>query len=114
MTRRLLMLALSVSLVGWALAGCSAVQRIPDRQESTRAYLRLDVEPSTTRVFIDSKYMGIVKGWVQQTVPVEAGARRVELRAEGYITRRFDVELEPGEEVTLQVNMERTLDDEPN
>lgn len=106
------MLALCVGVFCWAFAGCSAVQRIPDRQETTKAYLRLDVEPSSTKVFIDSQYMGIVKGWVQQTVPVDAGARRVELRADGYMTRRFDIELEPGEEVTLQVNMEPTLDDE--
>lgn len=112
MIQRMLMLALSVSLIGGTLASCTAVQRIPDRQGSTKSYLRLDVEPSTTKVFVDSQYMGIVKGWVQQTVPVQAGARRVELRADGYMTRRFDIILEPGEEVTLQIKMEPTLDDE--
>ena len=112
MIHRLLMLTLSASLFGCVVAGCTAVQRIPDAQESGRAYLRLEVEPATTRIFIDSEYKGVVKGWVQQTVPVQSGERRVELRADGYITRRFDVDLKPGEEVTLQISMERTLNDE--
>lgn len=112
MNHKLLMLAFFASLLGWVVTGCTAVHRIPDRQTSNQAYLRLEVEPTTTKIFIDSEYQGVVAGWVQQTVPVESGARRVELRADGYITRRFDVELAPGEEVTLKVEMEPTLDEE--
>ncbi len=104
------MLALCVGPLVCLEGGCTAVQRIPDRH-SGPAYLRLDVEPDTTKIFIDSHYRGIVKGWVQQTVPVPSGKRRVELRADGYITRRFDVALAAGEQVTLRVNMERSLDD---
>jgi hypothetical protein len=112
MIHRLLMLAVCAGLLGCVVTGCTAVQRIPDRQESSRAYLRLDVEPSTTKIFIDSEYRGVVEGWVHQTVPVESGHRRLELRADGFITRRFDVELAPGEEATLSVEMERTLEDD--
>ena len=95
-----------------AQGACTAVQPMPDR-DGERALLRLDVQPTSTKVFIDSEYRGVVKGWTAQTVPVRAGQRRVKLRAEGYITRRFDVELAPGEQVTLRVTMEPALDDEP-
>lgn len=84
---------------------------MPDRQ-AQQAYLRLDVEPTSTRIFIDSQYRGIVKGWRGQIVPVEPGHRMVELRASGFITRRFDVEVGPGEQVTLQVRMEPSLERE--
>lgn len=104
------MLALYVSPILCLSGGCTAVQRIPDRRSAT-AYLRMDVQPDTTKIFVDSHYRGVVKGWVQQTVPVPSGERRVELRADGYITRRFDVDVAGGEVVTLRVNMERSLDD---
>jgi hypothetical protein len=109
------LLALTVTglaVTGSILTGCTAVQRIPDRQASSKAYLRLDVEPPSTKIFIDAEYQGVVEGWVHQTVPVEAGQRRLELRADGFITRRFDVEFAPGEEVTMSVDMERVLEDD--
>lgn len=107
----LAILAGGLLALGSLSSGCTAVKRIPDDRETGTAYLRLDVEPTTTKIFVDSHYRGIVAGWVQQTVPVASGQRMVELRADGYITRRFDIDFDPGEQVTLEVDMERTLDE---
>ncbi|MFW5966333.1 MAG: PEGA domain-containing protein [Persicimonas sp.] len=90
-----------------ALCGCTAVERIPDEKE---AYLRMEVEPGSTKIYVDSDYQGVVERWTGSIVPIEPGARRVELRKEGYITRRFDVELAAGEQMALTVDMERKLE----
>lgn len=92
-------------------AACSAVQTTPDR--GPRGYLELQVEPSSAEVFIDEQYAGVVEGWGNQTIPVEPGVRRVELRAPGYYTQRFDLEIGAHELVTLELKMEPTFDDEP-
>jgi hypothetical protein len=98
-------------LLGSALSmvGCPAVQTIPDRDQ--RALLILDVEPESTEIYIDSEYRGVVEGWTGQAVPIEPGYHRVELRARGKITRRFDVEARAGEQIELRVKMEPTLDE---
>ena len=98
------------SLVGsCTMTGCTAVQTIDDDRQQ-RALLILEVEPPSTEVYIDSDYRGVVEGWTGHAVPVEPGHRRVELRADHYITRRFDVRAEAGEQVVLRVRMEPSLE----
>jgi len=97
-----------VAMVGAAMFGCSAVQSIPDREE--RAFLEVRVEPPSTEIYVDGEYRGTVEGWVEGAVPVEPGEHRVKLRAERYITRRFDVEFEAGESKVLELEMELRLD----
>lgn len=48
---------------------------------------------------------------MHQTVPVSPGLRRVELKARGYITQRFDLDIQDGEILTLTLRMERRLDE---
>jgi hypothetical protein len=110
MKLRFFILALGACLLLAIGPGCTAVQRISDPHDRGRGYLRLDVEPGNTRIYIDSEYQGVVNGWVAQTVLLEPGARRVELRAEGFITRRFDIEIGAGEQIVLTVDMERTIE----
>lgn len=98
---------LLVALV--APLGCSAIQPMPGGGD--RGLLRLEVEPPTAEVYIDSEYRGVVEGWAAQTIPVEAGAHRIELRADGYMTQRFDITVGAGEEVTLELAMEPELED---
>lgn len=90
--------------------GCTAVQPIDDDRQQ-RALLVLEVEPSSTEVYIDSDYRGVVSGWTGGAVPIKPGHRRVELRADDHISRRFDVEAAPGEQVVLRVEMEPTLEE---
>jgi len=93
--------------------GCGASHAI--RQPLSRGYLRFEIEPQGAEIAIDEKYSGVIDGWVGGVIPVEPGMRRVTLRADGYITQRFDIEVAAGEEVTLQLQMERSieLDEEP-
>lgn len=75
-----------------------------------KGYLRFVVEPSGAEVEIDEQYSGVIERWVEGVVPVEPGSRRVTVRAEGFITQRFDIEVAAGEEVTLQLALEPVLD----
>ena len=71
-----------------------------------RAFLELQVSPPTAEVFVDDEYSGVVNRWAGQTMPIRPGSRRVELRAEGYLSQRFDVEVVEGQMHTLRVRME--------
>lgn len=106
MTTHLTIPAIAASL---ALAGCSAGY-VMTQQNGPRGYLQLDVDPPSVQVEIDEKYSGIANGWVDSTIPVSPGMRRVTLSAEGFITQRFDIEIAPYEHVTLQLRLEPVLD----
>lgn len=103
---------LQTLLISLVISGCGASYAI--RHPNARGYLRFEVDPQHVEVEIDEQYSGLVEGWAEGVVPVEPGVRRVTLRADGYITQRFDIEVAAGEEVTLQLTMERMieLDDE--
>lgn len=110
MKRQIALSFLSMGFIFALAAGCTAVQRVPDTPSARTGYLRLNVEPGSTRIYVDSEYQGLVEGWVAQTILLQPGTRRVELRADGYMTRRFDIDLEAGEELVLQVQMEPDLE----
>lgn len=98
-------------LLVWIGAGCTAVQRVPDREP--KAYLKLQVEPTSTEVYVDGEYRGTVDGWVEGAVPLEPGEHRLKLTADGYITRRFDIEIEAGRSKVLELEMEPELETPP-
>lgn len=97
----------------WAFAplwtGCSAVEPVADPHTGGESYLRLDVEPSTAEIYLDGDYHGTVDRWRGGVVPLQPGDRRLELRADGYVTQRFDLEVGEGRELTLRVQMERDI-----
>lgn len=95
--------------IGVSMGACSAVQRVPD--EEPKAFLTFEVEPASAEIYIDGDYKGTVEGWVEGAVPLEPGEHRVKVTAEDYITRRFDVELDPGESKILDLEMEPALGD---
>lgn len=106
--RRLCGITLSILVVSWGGA-CAGIGY--NTGKPPQAYLRLDVEPKHAKLYIDDRYQGQVQGWTQQTVPVRPGLRRVELRAQGYISQRFDLQFAREEEVSLSLTMERELDE---
>lgn len=110
MTHRAHFLLLAVLLLMTGGVGCTAVQRISDAPSGDSGALRLDVQPSDARIYVDTQYRGRVDGWSAQTVMLHPGMRRVELRADGYITRRFDIEVRAGKQGVLTVSMEPTLE----
>lgn len=70
--------------------------------------LRLKVKPSHAQVYVDGYYVGVVDSFdgVFQKLGIEAGAHRIELRAEGYETVQFEVLVTPGETVTYKGEMQ--------
>ena len=96
-------------LASFAL-GCSAVEPISDSEASQETYLELDVEPTSARIYIDGDYRGTVDGWQQQVVPVEPGYHRLELRADGFVTQRFDVDIERGQWIILTARLQSDID----
>lgn len=101
---------LSMGLIFAFVAGCTAVQRVSDAPSARVGYLRLNVEPVATRIYVDSEYRGLVQGWAAQTLVLQPGTRRVELRADGFMTRRFDIEVEADEQLMLDLRMEPDLE----
>jgi len=106
-------LGVTVLLTAGGLAsGCTAVQSVSDQhQPADASYLELDIEPDTAELYVDGDYKGKIAGWAEGIVPLEPGQRRIKVAAEGYVTRRFDLELEAGESKTLSLEMERQLHD---
>ncbi len=102
MTRSALVVVVSCLFV----FGCGTTSKA----KAGRGLLRLDVEPKTAEVFVDDEYRGVISGWRGSTMPMTSGVHMVEIRAEGYITQRFDIEVFADEEVTLTLKMERELD----
>jgi hypothetical protein len=101
--------AVLICVLSAALLSCSAVR--PISESRTPGYLHFDVEPQGAEVFIDDDFKGQVDGWRGQTIPVRPGPRRIELRAKGYMSQRFDIEIGPGEQVTLKLRLEREFDE---
>ncbi len=90
------------------LVGCSA--GYVSQRGGPRGYLRLEVQPPGAELAIDEVYSGVANGWAEGVVPVTPGVRRLMLRADGYITQRFDIEVAAYEEVTLILALEPTLE----
>lgn len=71
--------------------------------------LRLRVRPSDAQVYVDGYYVGTVSEFdgLFQRLNIDAGAHRLELRAEGYETTEFEVFVTPGETITYRGDMKR-------
>jgi len=69
------------------------------------------VEPSTAVVWVDGQYLGHVNGWLEGTLRIPVGVRRLELQADGFMTQRFDIEITNHEEVILRLAMQPDIED---
>jgi len=71
--------------------------------------LRLKVKPENAQVFVDGYYVGLVDGFdgVFQRLGIEAGAHKVEIKAEGYEPFQFDLMVIPGETATYKGELKR-------
>ena len=67
------------------------------------------MKPEHGQVYVDGYYVGEVDSFdgVFQKLTLEAGAHRVEIRAEGYETAQFEVMVVPGETVTYKGDLVR-------
>ena len=73
--------------------------------------LRLEVEPSDAIIWVDGEYLGQANGWLEGTLRLPVGARRVELEAAGYMSQRFDIAITNHEEVILRLAMQPDIED---
>lgn len=98
-----------LALTAIVTASCSGLPTTPGADDSEQSYLEFDVVPATAEIYIDDDYRGVIEGWREQVIPIEEGHRRLELRAHGYMTQRFDLDVGPGEWLVLRVRMEPTI-----
>ena len=75
-------------------------------------YLQLLVQPANAQVYVDGFYKGTVND-IKRLLPIEAGPRRIELRAPGYETVTFDVRIVPDETITYEADLERVAPEKP-
>ena len=73
--------------------------------------LRLKVKPADAKVYIDGYFVGLIDSFdgVFQRLAVEAGAHRVEIRADGYEPAQFEVLITAGETVTYKGELKRII-----
>ena len=71
------------------------------------ASVRVQAEPSTTRVFVDGYYVGVVDDFdgVFQRLHLAPGRHEIALRLEGYKTHRFRLYAAPGHTVKIHHDM---------
>lgn len=71
--------------------------------------IRLKVDPKHGEVFVDGLYRGVVDDFdgIFQRLKLEAGAHRLEIRAEGFEPLVFDVLVTPGETTTYRGDLKR-------
>ncbi|MCA1585048.1 MAG: PEGA domain-containing protein, partial [Acidobacteria bacterium] len=78
--------------------------QVPSDQERREPMgtLRLDVQPSrVAQLYVDGFYLGMLDE-VNGELTLEAGARRIEIRAPGYETMALDVKVVPGRAITYR------------
>lgn len=71
--------------------------------------LRLKVKPANAQVHVDGYYVGVIDSYdgAFQRLGIEAGAHRIEVRAEGYEPVQFEVMITPGETITYKGELKR-------
>jgi hypothetical protein len=78
-------------------------------QQAMSGGLSFEITPDTAEVFVDGSYIGTVGQFTPSSQPLglSAGRHRVEIRAPGYRTMDFDVEIVPGQVIPYQGVLER-------
>jgi PEGA domain len=84
---------------GWYPTGASS--------SDDEGSLRLKVKPAEASVYVDGDYAGVVDDFdgVFQRLHIESGPHRIEIRAPGYETLTFDVQIEPDHTTTYRGEM---------
>lgn len=80
-------------------------RKIPKQENG---YLFLQLQPVTAQVYVDGQYVGTVND-LRRLIPghpLEAGRRRIELRAPGYVPAAFDARVRPNETIEYRADLE--------
>src|SRR5690606_13248008 len=75
-------------------------------EEERSGTIRLDVAPAVPfQIYVDSYFVGTSND-LGNTLGLEAGPHRIEIRAEGYAPHVFDTKVAPGVAITYQAGLE--------
>jgi len=97
-------------LVALLLAACAPTGRVVRKPDASLS-LRCNVEQA--RVYLDDAFVGRAGELAGRALPVVSGARRVELRADGFFSAYRDVDVAKGAAATLDVQLHKIPDGEP-
>ena len=84
-----------------------SVQAVPT--EIPVGWLRFEATPEAGQVFVDGAYAGVISdyGTSGRALDLQAGRHRIDVRATGYVTQSFDVEIRPNEITRFRGDLER-------
>lgn len=87
--------------------GCSGFGTVSTTNPTADNYAALAVEvtPVDAVLVVDEAARARLDANTPRVVLIESGVRRVEILAEGYLSRRYDIEVEAGEEYVLEVEL---------
>ena len=90
-----------------AAPGSVGVQ--PGQSQANTGGMSFEITPGTAEVFVDGSYVGTVGQFTPTTQPLglTPGRHRIEIRAQGYRTLDFDVDVVAGQVIPYQGVMER-------
>jgi hypothetical protein len=66
-------------------------------------YIDLNVQPQDASVYVDEVYRGTARDFVAQTLTVPRGLRKITLRRNGFFTETFNVQIEAGRVLEMDV-----------
>jgi len=86
-----------------AVPGCVAAEA------DAHGDVRIDIPQKEAEVYVDGFYVGVVEDFngTLETLNLVPGPHRIELRAPGYQTLTFDVNIEAGRTITYRTGMQR-------
>jgi hypothetical protein len=89
-------------------ASCVTVESAPDQGAAEIGTLRLDVPQKHAAVYIDGYYVGEVEDFdgEEERLTLRPGPHHLELRAAGFQTLAFDVNIQPGKTITYRTPMQ--------
>jgi len=81
----------------------------PGQSQANMGGLSFEIEPPLAEVFVDGEKVGTVADFTPRTQPLglSAGRHRIEIRADGYKTIDFDVDIVAGQVIPYQGALER-------
>jgi hypothetical protein len=88
--------------------GCVTVEGAAEENAAEPGVLRLDVPQEKAAVYIDGYYVGAVEDFngEAERLTLRPGPHHLELRAVGFQTLTFDVNIQPGKTITYRTPMQ--------
>ena len=87
------------------LFGCGATHTTTASPEPALAVVVIESTPAEIKLFVDGAFYGDSSRWIDRTVPIPSGSRRLEVRADGFYPHRRDITLESERSYTLHVDL---------